>query len=166
MVVNLKIANDLVVEFHYTLTTDNGEVIDTSRDKEPLSYIHGKQMIIHGLEKELTGKGLGDKLRVKVLPDEGYGARDDQMVQIVPKEQFKDMGEITLGMRFQLRSESGETLMVSATRIDETSIHLDANHPLAGINLNFDIEIIAIRMATAEELGHGHIHDGDQCSSD
>lgn len=155
------IADNLVVEIHYTLTDDNGNVIDTSEGREPLPYLHGNQNIVPGLEKELTGKSVGDKLKVNISPDQGYGHRDENMIQDVPKDQFDNADQIQVGQQFQVETDNGQMLVVSVAEIKDATITLDGNHPLAGVILNFDVEVVSIRPATEEEISHGHAHSGD-----
>lgn len=154
----MTIQKDSVVSIHYTLTTDNGEVIDSSKGQEPLTYIQGHQNIIPGLENALAGKTTGDKLQVKVSPDQGYGVRNEDLVQTLNKSQFEAAGEIEVGMRFQAQSPDGHMLLLTVIKIDGDNIIVDGNHELAGVNLNFDVEITETRAATKDELAHGHVH--------
>ena len=160
----MKIADKHVVEFNYTLTDNDGNVIDTSEGRGPLPYIHGMKNIVPGLEKELTGKNVGDKLKVKVTPAEGYGERNDQMVQAVPRDQFGDVDKVDIVMNFQVQDQNGQGLIVTVVELRDDEVVLDGNHPLAGVDLNFDVEIMSIREATEQELSHGHIHEaGESC---
>jgi FKBP-type peptidyl-prolyl cis-trans isomerase SlyD len=161
---NLTISNDHVVEFNYTLTDGDNNVIDTSEGRGPLPYIHGHQNIVPGLEKELTGKTIGDKLKVVVSPEEGYGVRHDQMIQTVPKSQFGATEGLEVGAQFQVQDQSGQMLIVTVIAIEGDNVTLDGNHPLAGQELHFDVEIMSIRTATEQELSHGHVHaHGESC---
>lgn len=154
------IADQKVVSFHYTLKNDSGEVIDESASDSPLSYIHGTGSIIPGLEKELTGKSVGDKLSVSVAPTEAYGERSETLVQELPKSAFQGVEDIQAGMQFQAQSENGATV-ITVTKVEGEQVTVDGNHPLAGETLNFDVEVESVRDATAEEIDHGHVHDGD-----
>ncbi len=149
---------DKVVLIHYTLTDDSGEVLDTSSGREPLAYLHGKGNIIPGLESALMGKKAGEKLNVQVEPAEGYGERDEQLVQDVPRQAFENVGEVNPGMQFQAQTPQGQTRVVTVTQVADDVVTVDANHPLAGARLTFDVEIAEVRDATAEELAHGHVH--------
>ena len=149
---------DKVVLIHYTLTDDSGEVLDTSSGREPLAYLHGKGNIIPGLESALMGKKAGEKLNVQVEPAEGYGERDEQLVQDVPRQAFENVGEVNPGMQFQAQTPQGQTRIVTVTQVADDVVTVDANHPLAGARLTFDVEITEVRDATAEELAHGHVH--------
>ncbi len=151
------VAHNKVVQIHYTLTNDSGEVLDSSSGGEPLAYIHGNGNLIPGLEKALEGKGAGEKLNVKVSPEEGYGAKDPSLVQDVPRRAFKGIDNISVGLQFQADSNQGPR-MVTVTRIVGDMVTVDGNHPLAGESLNFDVEITEVRDPSEEELSHGHVH--------
>lgn len=153
----MQIAHHKVVSIHYTLTNEQGEVLDRSPESEPLAYLHGEGNIIRGLEKALEGRTIGERLTVTVTPSEGYGERDESMVQPVPKSAFEGVDDIQPGMQFQAQSEEGIQLVTVLTVENET-VMLDGNHPMAGITLVFDVEISAVRDATSEEIEHGHVH--------
>ena len=154
----MNVAQDKVVLIHYTLKNDEGAVIDSSSGGQPLAYIHGQGNIIPGLEKALEGKTTGDKVNVKVDPAEGYGVRDDSLVQQVPRRAFGGVSNIQPGMQFHAQTSQGHTRVVTVTGIKGDMVTVDGNHPLAGENLNFDVEITEVRDATEEELAHGHVH--------
>ncbi len=151
------IAKDSVVLIHYTLKNNAGEVLDSSSGSDPLAYLHGHGNIIPGLESQLAGKAVGDKLVAKIAPADGYGEHDPQMIQEVPKEAFQGAPEITVGMQFQAQGPDGAQ-MVTVTAVGDEAVTVDGNHPLAGEELNFDVEVVEIRAASAEELSHGHVH--------
>ncbi len=151
------VAHNKVVQIHYTLTNDAGAVLDSSSGGEPLAYLHGNGNLIPGLEKALEGKGAGEKLSVKVSAEEGYGTRDPSLVQDVPRRAFKGIDNISVGMQFQADSNQGPR-MVTVTRIAGDMVTVDGNHPLAGEDLNFAVEIAEIREASEEELAHGHVN--------
>jgi FKBP-type peptidyl-prolyl cis-trans isomerase SlyD len=153
----MSITRDQVVSIHYTLKGDAGEVIDSSADGEPLSYLHGHGNLIPGLERELTGRKAGDRLQVRIPPADGYGEYDRELVQRVPRRALKGIPELKVGMRLQAQSSEG-TRAVTVTQLAGDMVTLDGNHPLAGKNLNFEVEVAAVRAATAEELAHGHVH--------
>lgn len=146
-----------VVHLHYTLTNDEGDVLDSSRGDEPLAYIHGMGNIISGLEDALAGRGVGDRFQVSVPPEAAYGLRDDELVQIVPKSSFQGVQEILPGMQFRAESADGLQL-VTVLQVEGDEVTLDGNHPMAGMTLNFDVEVTEIRDATPAEIEHGHIH--------
>lgn len=156
----MRIADNVAVFIHYTLTDDEGVVIDSSEGDEPLGYLHGQGNIIPGLEKALVGKQVGDKLDVVVTPEEGYGVYDDDLLEVVPRSTFKGIKKLEPGMEFQARSDEGEQ-MYTVVSIEGDEVTIDGNHPLAGETLHFQVEITDVREATAEELEHGHVHDGD-----
>lgn len=151
----LLIGDKLVVSMHYKLTDDEGTVIDSSEGAKPMTYLHGASNIIPGLEKELTGKSEGSKLQVKVEPAEGYGEIMDEMVHTVDKSAFNGT-EVEAGMSFQAQSPEGDTQQITIKAVDGDQVTIDANHPLAGVTLNFDVEIVSVREATEEELANGH----------
>jgi FKBP-type peptidyl-prolyl cis-trans isomerase SlyD len=153
----MSIQQDQVVSIHYTLKNDAGEVLDGSAEGEPLTYLHGHGNLIAGLERELTGKKAGDKLQVKIPPADGYGEYDKALIQKVPRRALKGIAKITVGMRLQAQTEHGARA-VTVSHVAGDMVTLDGNHPLAGQNLNFDVEVADVRPASAEELSHGHVH--------
>ncbi|MGM0702293.1 MAG: FKBP-type peptidyl-prolyl cis-trans isomerase [Pseudomonadota bacterium] len=153
----MQIAQNSVVAFHYTLTNDAGEVLDSSEGRDPLTYLHGAGNIIPGLEKELEGRETGDKLNVAVTPEEGYGEVQPQLVQEVPRDAFQGVEAVEPGMQFQAQTQGGP-LMVTVTQVEGDTVTVDGNHPLAGQKLNFDVEIADVREASQEEVEHGHVH--------
>ena len=153
----MNIEKNVVVAIDYTLTDNDGVVIDTSTGREPLKYLHGTGALIPGLEKELEGKIVGDKLDVAIKPEDGYGMRNEQMLQTVPREHFGHVPDLQVGMQFQANSKHGP-IMVTIVKVDEKEVMVDGNHPLAGVILNFKVEVKEVREATADELSHGHVH--------
>jgi FKBP-type peptidyl-prolyl cis-trans isomerase SlyD len=153
----MQIADRRVAQFHYTLTNDQGDELDSSTGHEPLTYLHGKGNIVPGLEKALTGKQAGDKLKVSVPPAEGYGPLQPELVQIVPRSSFQGVADIKVGMRFQAQTNHGPVL-VRVTQVTTETVTVDGNHELAGQTLHFDIEVTGVRDATVEEVLHGHVH--------
>ena len=152
------VAADAVVHIHYTLTLDSGEVVDSSQGREPLAYLHGHGNIVPGLEEQLNGRVVGDKLKAVVSPEKGYGERDPRGVQQAPRSAFPPDIDLQPGMQFQAEGPDGTPTMLTVSGVEGEEITIDLNHPLAGQTLNFDIEITEIRAATEEELGHGHVH--------
>ncbi|MEO5811457.1 MAG: peptidylprolyl isomerase [Rhodanobacter sp.] len=153
----MQIAAQAVVAFHYTLTDDAGQVIDTSAGHEPLTYLHGSGQIVPGLERQMEGHAHGDKFTAEVSPEEGYGVREAELMQQVARSAFPGVDEIQPGMRFQGRGPQGE-ISVTVTKVEDDTVFIDGNHPLAGKTLHFAVEIAEVRAATAEELAHGHVH--------
>ncbi len=153
----MEIADRCVASFHYTLTNDKGEVLDSSTGGDPMAYLHGQGNIIGGLEKALLGKKAGDKLKVSVAPGEGYGEHRPELVQQVPKAAFQGVAEIQPGMAFTAQSNQGP-MRVVVTAVEGDNVTVDGNHPLAGETLHFAVEIAEVRAASEEELAHGHVH--------
>jgi FKBP-type peptidyl-prolyl cis-trans isomerase SlyD len=153
----MQIGPNSVVSIHYELSNDAGEILDASSEGEPLVYLHGAQNIIPGLEKQLEGKQMGDALKVKVQPEEGYGVRQKELVQQVPRDAFPDPDSLAIGMSFSAESDGGQ-ISVVITELTDALATVDGNHPLAGVVLNFDVNIADVRAATAEEISHGHVH--------
>ncbi len=153
----MQITNNKVVQMHYKLTDDQGNVIDSSEGREPLSYLQGAGNIIPGLEKQMEGKSAGDKFKAVVEPAEGYGEYDESLMQVVPKSGFQGDMEPEVGMQVQVGTQQGTTI-ASIAKIEGEEVTLDMNHPLAGMRLNFDVEVVDVRDATEEELAHGHVH--------
>jgi FKBP-type peptidyl-prolyl cis-trans isomerase SlyD len=153
----VEITADRVVLIHYTLKDDAGAVIDSSSGADPLAYIQGHGNLVAGLEKALEGKKDGDTVAVSVSPDDGYGKYDAALIQRVPKRSLQGSGEIKKGMQFQGQTPDGMRLF-TVTAVVGDMITLDGNHPLADKTLHFDVNIVSVREATAEELEHGHVH--------
>ena len=153
----MPIAQNDVVSIHYTLTDDTEKVLDSSSGREPLAYLHGHGNIIPGLEQALTGHDVGERLTVRVPAAQGYGEYDRALVQQVPKRSLKGIAGLRVGMRLQAGTEHGPRA-VTVTHIAGDMVTLDGNHPLAGQNLKFEVEITAVRPASEEELAHGHVH--------
>ena len=152
----MKIADKTVVQMHYTLTSDEGKVIDSSEGREPLQYIQGAHMIVVGLEKAMVGHEVGDKFDVKVIPAEGYGEYDERMTQEVPLDVFQDVQNVEAGMMFYAQTPMGP-MPIRVKSVSGDKAVIDANHELAGKNLNFAIEVVDVREATEEELNpQGH----------
>ncbi len=151
----MHIQDKAVVQMNYTLKNDNGQVLDTSEQRGPLTFIAGKGMIIPGLEKALMGKATGDEISVSVEPEEAYGEYQEEKIVQVGKDQFKGDAEISVGMQVQAHNSDGSTQILSIKEIEGDQVTLDANHPLAGEQLHFDITIEDVREATEEELKDG-----------
>jgi FKBP-type peptidyl-prolyl cis-trans isomerase SlyD len=153
----MQIADRTVALFNYTLTNATGEVVDTSEGRTPLAYLHGAGNIVPGLEKEMSGKGVGDKFSVVVQPEEGYGVPNDIMIQVVPIDAFQGVDGVEVGMEFQAQTPQGP-MSVVVTKVENGQVTVDGNHPLAGQTLHFAIEVMEVRDASVEELAHGHVH--------
>lgn len=152
----MQIAAQKVASFHYTLTNAEGKVIDSSRERGPLSYLQGAGNIVPGLEKAMDGHANGDKFQVEVVPEQGYGQRHPQLVQKVPKNAFANVGEPKPGMQFQTSGPNGP-MLVTVTAVDGDEVTIDGNHPLAGETLHFDVEVTDVRDANEDELNNGRV---------
>jgi len=153
-----KVQNGLVIGLDYRLKLDDGEVVDESEAGDPLYYLHGADNIIPGLEKALTGMGLNESKTVKVKPEEGYGEYDDEAVDEVERSIFPDDIELEPGLMLTLEDDEGEMMDAIVTEVNGDKVTLDFNHPLAGETLYFEVKVVEIREATAEERQHGHPH--------
>jgi FKBP-type peptidyl-prolyl cis-trans isomerase SlyD len=153
----MQIADNHVVSIAYTLKDDSGNILDQSADGS-FCYLHGASNIIPGLENALTGKQAGDEMSVTIAPEEGYGVRDDAKMQQVDREMFPQGQEIEAGMQFHAEGPGGQVIVVTVAAVDGDRITIDGNHPLAGVQLNFDVKVVEIRDATREEIEHGHVH--------
>jgi FKBP-type peptidyl-prolyl cis-trans isomerase SlyD len=152
------IKNGTVASLAYQLKDDSGRTLDSADAKDPFTYLHGHGNIIPGLEKALEGMKSGDKRKISVAPNEGYGDVDENLRIIVQKTQLGDVQDLQRGMRFGAQSDDGNELVYTVTDIKGDQIFLDGNHPLAGMTLHFEVEVLNTRAATAEELSHGHVH--------
>ena len=153
----MQVSNQKVVSIHYTLTDNEGQILDTSNGREPLAYIQGMQNIIPGLESALEGKNTGDKVHVVISPENAYGNRNEELMQAIPRSAFGDVEDIQPGMQFQMETANGP-IIITVTKVEGDEVFIDGNHPLAGQELTFDVEIMDVRDATAEEIEHGHVH--------
>ncbi|MES2855888.1 MAG: FKBP-type peptidyl-prolyl cis-trans isomerase [Bdellovibrionota bacterium] len=149
-----------VVSFHYTLKDGAGKTLESSFNDEPMRYLEGVGQIIPGLESALAGLKKGDKKSVNVKAAEAYGEFEKDLIVEVAKEQLPKK-DVAVGDQFHADSGHGHTQVVTVTAVTETHVTVDGNHPLAGQDLNFEVEITEVRDATKEELDHGHAHGGD-----
>ena len=151
------VADDSGVTFHYSLRDEDNTQIETSEGREPATYMHGRANIVPGLEREMTGKRTGDKFTATVAPEHAYGLYDPQAVQRVPIKHLQTHGKLAEGQVVAVNTRSGPR-HARVVKVGHFNVDLDLNHPLAGKTLLFDIEIVEVRAATAEELAHGHAH--------
>ena len=149
----MQITKDKVAAIHYTLRDSSGNILDSSQGRDPLYYLHGAQNLIPGMEEGLEGRQPGDHFQLYVSPDKGYGTRDPRLIEVVPRQAFGSQN-IEVGMQFQ----TNDGQVVTVTDVNPDSVTVDANHPLADQDLHFDVEVIAVRDATLDELSHGHVH--------
>jgi FKBP-type peptidyl-prolyl cis-trans isomerase SlyD len=156
------------VSIHYELrNVDNGEILDSNINAAPLSFIVGKGQIIPGLEEKIKDLKVGEKADIKVAAVDAYGVYDDNAVQTLPKEQFAGL-ELQVGMTLYGQGEHGETVQVIVKNFNDETVEIDFNHPLAGKDLLFAINVVEVRDATADEILNGYVgggHGGCGCGS-
>ncbi|WP_286784605.1 MULTISPECIES: peptidylprolyl isomerase [Pseudomonas] len=152
------IAANKAVSIDYTLTNDAGEVIDSSAGGAPLAYLQGAGNIIVGLEKALEGKKIGDQVKVAIEPEDAYGEYSAELVTTLSRAMFEGVDELEVGMQFHASGPDGGMQIVTIRDLDGDDVTVDGNHPLAGQRLNFDVTVVDVRDASAEEIAHGHIH--------
>jgi len=154
----MQVEKNKVVEIEYTLKDDEGQVLDTSEGRDPLSYIQGVGNLIPGVESALEGKSSGESVQITVPPETGYGVRDDSLVLSIERDKFSGIEDLKEGLRFRMDTPDG-TMIFTVVQVEDDEVLVDGNHPLAGMTLNFDITIQSVRDATSEELDHGHVHN-------
>jgi FKBP-type peptidyl-prolyl cis-trans isomerase SlyD len=155
------IADGQVVVLQYTLRADDGEVLDASTPDDPMAYLHGADNIVPGLEQALTGKAVGFKGKITVAPADGYGEREDEEPDVIPRNAFPPDMEIEAGMTFMAEGPNEEHAPIWVVAVEGDKVFVDSQHPLAGKTLHFDVEVLAVRSATKDELAHGHPHGPD-----
>lgn len=153
----MTIQKNSVVTINYTLKDDTGGLIESSEGQEPLTYLHGQGNIIPGLEASLEGRSTGESIAVSIAPEDAYGVWEDSKILTIPRAQFSGVDDIQVGMEFSVHSNVGEQI-VTVTKVEDETVTVDANHPLAGKTLNFDVMVVGVRDATNDELEHGHAH--------
>jgi FKBP-type peptidyl-prolyl cis-trans isomerase SlyD len=153
----MNIEDEKVVSFHYTLSDEHGKQLESSREGEPLVYLHGAGNIIPGLEKAMAGKIAGDKFEANIEPAEAYGERNANGIQRIPAKHFKQPGRLQPGQAVVLQTRQGPR-QVTVVKVGRFNVDVDTNHPMAGMALTFDVEVTDVRDATAEEISHGHVH--------
>jgi len=161
----MKISENKVVVLHYAVSDSEDTLIDSSYDHKPLSIIHGTGYLIPGLEDALTDHVVGDKFEVSVSAENAYGDRHDEFVQTVPKSMFDSVEDLAVGSQLRATTDDGEQTVIVIDVTDE-EITVDGNHPLAGIDLKFEVDILEVRDATEDELTHGHVHGEGGCGHD
>ena len=160
-----KVENDLVVSLEYTLTVE-GEVVDSSEENGPIDFIQGRGHIIPGLEKELSGMKVGDSKKVKVIAKEAYGEYDPEAVEEIALTDFPEEIPLEVGVELAVEDEDGNATSAVIEAVNEDSVTLNFNHPLAGKDLEFNVKIAGIRAPSAEELEHGHVHSESESDCD
>ncbi len=154
----LLVGDNMVVSIHYTLTDEDGGVIDSSEGADPLTYLHGAGNIIPGLERALVGKIAGDSLNVIVEPQFGYGEYQADLLQVVPRTAFEGITSIEVGMAFTAQGPDGSQRRIVVRDISGDDITIDGNHELAGVDLHFAVSVVEVREASEDEVAHGHAH--------
>lgn len=152
------VGDGVVVQIHYTLTTEGGEVLDTSVGAEPLEYLHGADNIVPGLERQMTGRVAGDKFVAEVAPEDGYGAATDREPQSVERSAFPAEIPLEEGMQLMAEGDDGDLTPIWILAVEGDNVLIGMDHPLAGVALNFDIEVVGMRAASPDEVAHGHPH--------
>ncbi len=153
----MQVGKNKVVAIDYKLTDSQGQLIDSSEQHGALYYIQGNGDLLPALEAQLEGKKAGDNVKTKIAAKDGYGERNDSLCQEVPRAQFENAANLQVGMQFEVETEHGD-IVVAVTKIEGDNVTVDGNHPLAGMELNFDVTVKEVREASAEELAHGHVH--------
>lgn len=155
----MKIEHGSVVAVNFQLHDANsGELLDDTTQGDPITYLHGAEDLLEGLENALEGKEKGDKFQVELQPEHAFGESDDSMIDRVPRENFPGVDTIEVGMQFQTEVEGGGAMVVRVVEVSDTEVVVDANHELAGRALRFDVEVMSVRQASDEEMEHGHVH--------
>jgi len=152
------IGKNSVVSLHYTLTDDSGEVMDSSDGHPPLVYLHGADNLIPGLESELQGKTAGAKFNATIAPKDAYGEVVQELIQVVDKSLFDGVDAVEPGMSFVAQGDDGGRQQIRVVAVQGDDVTIDANHPMAGMTLHFEVEVVDVRDATAQEIAHGHVH--------
>ena len=161
----MQITEFKAVILNYQVKDETGEIIDSSDVDGPLTYIHGTKSLIPSLEQALDGHSQGERLQVTLTKEQAYGEHDEQLVESVPRENFPGIDNIEPGMRFETEIEDGSPMVIVVVAVDEQTVTVDGNHPLAGKELAFDVEITEVREATSDEIEHGHVHlEGEGCN--
>jgi FKBP-type peptidyl-prolyl cis-trans isomerase SlyD len=150
-----------VALIHYTCKDADGKVLDGNVGRDPMPYLHGHSNIVRGLEQALEGKQEGDRVQVVVAPAEGYGERTSRGAQAVPRREFPKNIDLREGMPLRLQDSEGNPVLVWVTKVQGSKVWLDSDHPLAGKELHFDVEIVRVRDALPDEVAHGHPHGPD-----
>ncbi|MBZ4202514.1 MAG: peptidylprolyl isomerase [Methylovulum sp.] len=157
----MQVADNIAVTIHFTLTDDDGEIIDSSIGEEPMTYLHGSGQVITGLEKALLGKTVGEKFTIRIEPEEAYGVFSEDRIEVIPRDMFDEGDVIEVGMQFEADVAENPAI-ITIVAVEGDNVTIDSNHPLADVALTFEVEIIGLRPATEEELEHGHVH-GEGC---
>lgn len=153
----MQITSDTVVSFHYTLRNSAGELIESSRDSEPTLYLHGHGNVMPAIEKQLEGRAVGDNFTVILSAADSFGEKQADSIQRVAIKYFKHVGKLIPGQAVRLNTDNGP-MTVTVIKVGKFSVDVDTNHPLAGQEVSFEVEVMDVRAASAEEVQHGHAH--------
>ena len=163
----MKIAENTTVEIDFSITDNDGNIVESTKESGPALYIHGKEMMLQAVEDALLGKEAGESISVAVSPENGFGVRDESLVQEYPKEDFSEFGDVKIGDEFQSHDEDGNPVFLQVTAIGENTVTVDSNHPFAGQNLTFNVDIRSVKETSEEDyqklFGHNHDHSGGCC---
>lgn len=154
----MSVGMNKVITFNYILKDEEGTLLDSSSNKEPMAFLSGSKQIIPKLEEVLNGMIIGSKKSVKVSAADAYGEYSEDAIQKIKKDQFPEEAKIEVGMTYLANSPDGKQMPFLVSEINDQDITIDFNHPLAGKNLEFDVELLDVRDATPEEIQHGHVH--------
>lgn len=157
----MQISKDKVVTIEYTMTDPLGNLLDTSDNGDTVAFIQGRGAVFPALESALEGKSMGERLQITLSPEQAYGATDERLIKSIPRDQFRLEGEIRAGSRFKTRRDDTE-VVVTVVRVDDESVLVDANPPLAGVTIQLDVVIVEVRDAIEEELASGQVQDMDE----
>lgn len=157
----MKIEKDCVVTANFQLYGNEGVLVDSSDQNGPLLYLHGAEDLLPGVEAALHGHGVGDQITVELTPDQAFGAKDESLIDKVPRENFPGVEQISVGMQFQTDVAEGYPVVVRVIAIDDKFVTVDGNHEMADQHLKFELEVTDVREATDEEKVHGHVHSHD-----
>lgn len=159
MIQTMTVEHNKTVLIDYTLTDENGSIIDTTKEQQPLSYVHGAGQLIPGLEKALEGKTAGNQIEVAIVPADAYGEYNQELFQEVPRSEFKGIDKIDVGMQFQTHNPQGHSQIVTVSKVTDEMVTIDSNHPLAGKTLHFDVTVVDVQETQAHGCGCGPSHE-------
>ena len=154
----MQIGKEKVVTIEYTLKNDSGAVLESTEGHEPMKYIHGVNPLIPKLEQALEGKSSGESFEVQIGHADAFGVRDEQNVATIPRDRLPEDAPVEVGNQFQTQDAQGNPMMLIVTKVTESEVTLDGNHPYAGVDLHFSVSVKEVREATPEEIDHGHVH--------
>lgn len=160
----MQVGENRVVTFEYTAVDEQGKLIESSRDSEPMCYLHGYGRIAPGLETALEGRSVGDSFSITLAPADAFGERDDSLLHSFSREELSGLGMIEPGMQLQASDDSG-TRILTVSEVREDEVILDENHPLAGMTVSFDVKVVDVRDATEEELQGDGLFCDDDCDT-